>query len=158
MVVEMLTKNNFMPLADVATKRSAYLTVLKLTKAVLSIVAHLVIQYESHSSQGSGSERLQVIKEAVNSIPNPNYEVVLRQVSKKIAHSLFAIVKSPDELNKENVRGILNTALEGNLPDTETIKLIIRLASATSSDSLAYFSSEQHHANREPTEDDTYGN
>ncbi|XP_075236606.1 ubiquitin carboxyl-terminal hydrolase-like faf isoform X2 [Lycorma delicatula] len=41
-ILDMLTKNNFLPNADVATKRSAYLTVLKMCKLLLSVIGHVM--------------------------------------------------------------------------------------------------------------------
>ncbi|XP_039296311.1 LOW QUALITY PROTEIN: probable ubiquitin carboxyl-terminal hydrolase FAF-X [Nilaparvata lugens] len=41
-ILDMLTKNNFLPNADVATKRSAYLMVLKMCKILLSVLGHIM--------------------------------------------------------------------------------------------------------------------
>lgn len=90
-VVEMLTKNNFMPLADQATKRSAYLAVLKLTKCVLTITSQLLIKY-STSVSPIPEERFRVISEAVSSIPNPTSEVVLRRTADHLSYSLLNYV------------------------------------------------------------------
>jgi len=90
-VVEMLTKNNFMPLADVATKRAAYLSVLKLTKAVLTVTSHLVIHFETEVNH-IGEERLRILKEAVQAVPHPSQEYVLRSVTTKISKGLHQIV------------------------------------------------------------------
>ncbi|XP_026291782.1 probable ubiquitin carboxyl-terminal hydrolase FAF-X isoform X3 [Frankliniella occidentalis] len=41
-ILEMLTKPNFLPTADIATKRSAYLTLLKICKLLLTVVVIVV--------------------------------------------------------------------------------------------------------------------
>ena len=92
-VVEMLTKNNFMPLADVATKRSAYLSVLKLTKAVLTVTAHLLLRCESETNR-IGAERLRIISEATQVVPNPVNDSVLRRVAESVSLSLMNHVSS----------------------------------------------------------------
>lgn len=158
MVVEMLTKNNFMPLADTATKRLAYLTVLKLTKAILTITSHLLYRYESEGNTPTRSERFRIVSDAVKAVPSPGPEVTLRQTADRVAHSLFNFWKSsaPDS-HKEGLKMLLVSAVEGSLPDLETIRLLIKLASSAATGSLAYLSSEQHQANREPTDDDISG-
>jgi len=157
MVVEMLTKNNFMPLADVATKRSAYLAVLKLTKAVLTVTTHLVqklhTEYFTDPSNTDGNR----ISEAIKLIPNPNTEATLRGVSEQVAKMLVNHVKiNPDPHNP--LKLLVEAAINGVVPDVDTIRLLIKLSSATASGSFAYFSSEQHQANREPMDDDVSGN
>lgn len=92
-VVEMLTKNNFMPLADTATKRSAYLIVLKLSKAVLTVMAHILVRHESENRLNM--DRLRVLSDALQNIPPPN-ELVLRKIANSISHPLYAVVSSPD--------------------------------------------------------------
>lgn len=52
---------------------------------------------------------------------------------------------------------MLDSAIEGVLPDLETIRIAIKLTTATASGSFSYFSAEQHQANREPSEDDVLG-
>lgn len=85
-VVEMITKNNFMPLADMATKRSAYLIVLKLSKAVLTVLAHLVVRFDTRAG-----ERSRIVTEALIHIPNHS-ELVLRKVAANISNTLFGFV------------------------------------------------------------------
>lgn len=158
MVVEMLTKNNFMPLADTATKRSAYLAVLKLTKAILTISSNLLYRYESEGNIPQRSERLRIISEAVKHIPSIQTEVTLRQTADRVSHFLFSYWKgNASEMHKESLKTLLVSAVEGTLPDLDTIRLLIKLACSAASGSLAYLSSEQHQANREPTDDDIAG-
>jgi len=89
-VVEMLTKNNFMPLADFATKRSAYLSVLKLTKTVLTVTAHLLLRCGSEAGGASqiSVDRYRVISEATQVVPNPINDSVLRKVAEAVSISL----------------------------------------------------------------------
>lgn len=60
-------------------------------------------------------------------------------------------------IQAESFRQILKSALSGDFPDIETIKLVIKLACSTASGSLAYFAADHHQANRNPSEDDIYG-
>jgi hypothetical protein len=87
-VVEMLTKNNFMPLADVATKRSAYLSVLKLTKTVLTVTAHLLLRAEAEVSR-IGAERLRMVSDAMVVVPNPVNDSVLRRLAETVSVNLL---------------------------------------------------------------------
>jgi ubiquitin carboxyl-terminal hydrolase 9/24 len=155
MVVEMLTKNNFMPLADVATKRSAYLAVLKLTKAVLTVTSSLVLKIENELP--SHEERVNILQEAWKVVPNPSFEFTLRLIADHVAKTLHAYLKQNPE-SQSPIRGFVNSAISGTLPDLETIRLLMRLASSTASGSLAYFATDQHHGNREPVDDDVAGN
>ncbi|RZF36782.1 hypothetical protein LSTR_LSTR013963 [Laodelphax striatellus] len=47
--IDMLTKNNFLPNADIATKRSAYLMVLKMCKLLLSVLGHIMYRLMDES-------------------------------------------------------------------------------------------------------------
>lgn len=154
MVVEMLTKNNFMPLADVSTKRSAYLAVLKLTKAVLTVTALLALRIENEM-QGH-EERVKILAEAMKAVPHNVNEIVLRMLSDNVAKTLHAIMKQTTD-PQPALRQLVDSAIRGTLPDLETIRLLVKLASATSSGSLAHFSSETYQTNREPFEDDVFG-
>jgi ubiquitin carboxyl-terminal hydrolase 9/24 len=158
MVVEMLTKNNFMPLADVATKRSAYLAVLKLTKAVLTVTSHLVYKWFECAESESAEKHVAKLRmaEAIKFVPNPNSESTLRAISEQAAKVLFNNLKhSTDPLSP--LKLLVESAIQGTLPDTDTIRLLIKLSSATASGSFSYFSSEQHQANRDPMDDDVAG-
>lgn len=90
-VVEMLTKNNFMPLADVSTKRAAYLSVLKLTKAVLTVTSNLLIQCDLEVNHIE-EDRLRVLADAIQAVPHPTQECVLRTVTAMISKSLIQAV------------------------------------------------------------------
>jgi hypothetical protein len=74
----------------------------------------------------------------------------------------FILVLLPEQIKDgneytEGLRQLLDWAVEGVLPDLETIRLAIKLTAATASGSFTYFSAEQHQANREPGEDDIMG-
>lgn len=155
MVVEMLTKNNFMPLADTSTKRSAYLAVLKLTKAVLTVTSLLVLKVENELM--SHIDRVRVLSEGMKHIPNPHTEAMLKLLAEHVAKSLHLHLKSTGGDIQSPLRLMVNAAMSGTLPDGDTIRLLIRLASATASGSLAYFSNDSHQANREPFDEDILG-
>lgn len=48
--LDMLTKNNFMSNADMATKRAAYLSVLKICKLSLTVVGNVLVRLNDETS------------------------------------------------------------------------------------------------------------
>lgn len=72
--LEMLTRNNFMSSADTATKRSAYLVVLKICKLILTSVAHVLVKLsEDHTppeNEGTNDANPGMfLKQALRSVP-----------------------------------------------------------------------------------------
>ncbi|XP_014217217.1 probable ubiquitin carboxyl-terminal hydrolase FAF-X isoform X3 [Copidosoma floridanum] len=141
-ILDMLTKNNFLPNADEVTKRSAYLTVLKLCKFLLTVMANTVAQltevpYLNAQILQSNKHQLPiaVLKQALHSVPNQNTEFMLRSVAVKLATFIAKdMLIGSSEL--ERYRQLLQQALLWELPDVVTIRAIIRLAWAASSGSL----------------------
>ncbi|KAG1670256.1 putative ubiquitin carboxyl-terminal hydrolase FAF-X [Nymphon striatum] len=124
-VLEMLTKNNFLPNADVATKRSAYYMVLKISKFLLTTVAHATVIVVAEACSQPESTTLRpvspaqhshavVLQQALHHIPNASAECMIRNVSVRLAQSLS------------------NQAIS-DVPDMSTIRAIIKLAWASSS-------------------------
>ncbi|XP_071033260.1 ubiquitin carboxyl-terminal hydrolase 9X isoform X5 [Parasteatoda tepidariorum] len=128
----MLTKNNFLEGADVPTKRAAYLIVLKIMKLILTTVGKCIVQVESEavrvrnasgtmSPTSPSSVTLQgrpsVLQQALNHIPHPNSEFMLRNVSARLAQ-------------------LLHDQAINHRPDLCTVKAIKKMAWASSSGSM----------------------
>ncbi|BES97389.1 ubiquitin carboxyl-terminal hydrolase [Nesidiocoris tenuis] len=89
-LLDILTKENFMPNADVICKRHAYLTVLKICKLMLCTVGHILYicgenSLQMDNSSNSTPNNVIVLKQALCSIPSPTTETVVRSVSVKVA-------------------------------------------------------------------------
>lgn len=143
-IFDMLTKNKFLPSADDATKRSAYLVVLKLAKFVLTIVESVIacIIEEIHLADCKTYENLvqnkaniSVLKQALRNVPSQSTECMLRSVAHKLTQNLARLVLLNGSDHEEFQR-FFNRALMWDLPDLQTIRAIMRLAWATSSGNL----------------------
>lgn len=144
-ILDMLTKNKFLPNADESTKRAAYLTVLKLCKLLLTVVGNVMafvmdefcMQQENHHDNQTHNNRvlISVLKQALNTVPNANTEYVLRRVAIKLAQQLTSyILLGGAESNR--CRALFKQALSWELPDINTIRAIIKLAWAASTGNL----------------------
>ena len=145
-ILEMLTKNKFLPNADETTKRSAYLTVLKLCKLLLTVIGNVMALAMDEEDQGNFSENrdahshnnrisITVLKQALQSVPNQNTDYMLRNVSVKLAQVL-AMQLLMGKPETDRCRQLFMQALSWELPDIATIKAIIRLAWAASTGNL----------------------
>lgn len=144
-ILDMLTKNNFLPNADETTKRSAYLVVLKLCKLLLTVMANvmaLLIEegpyanlQANHDNQVNKVVPTNVLKQALHNLPNQN-EFILKSVGVKLATCLANEMVMGGGSELERCRRLVLQALSWELPDVPTIRAIIRLAWAASSGSL----------------------
>nr|CAD7589819.1 unnamed protein product [Timema genevievae] len=147
-ILEMLTKNNFLPNADAATKRSAYLTVLKICKLLLTVIGH-VMSRVTEDPQSSPPQHIEcgapdgnlpmspvaVLRNALHSIPSQNTEYMLRSVALKLAQGMAEqILMASSE--GERARPMFLQALSWELPNMSTVRAVIRLAWASSSGNL----------------------
>ncbi|KAJ4427081.1 hypothetical protein ANN_24696 [Periplaneta americana] len=99
-ILDMLTKNNFLPNADVATKRSAYLTVLKMCKLLLTVIGHVMArvvddpqpspsqQTECGTLDGNGTGNLGLSCSSSNSAPISNSPRSPVSVLRQALHSI----------------------------------------------------------------------
>ncbi|XP_054272313.1 probable ubiquitin carboxyl-terminal hydrolase FAF-X isoform X2 [Macrosteles quadrilineatus] len=126
-ILEMLTKNNFLPNADVATKRSAYLTVMRICKLLLATLGH--VTFRCLEDQCSSSDRL---KHALASVPNNNTEYMLRNVACQLADNYAAQVTS----GQLGDCPLVAAAVAGEIPGPDTIRAVIRLAWASCAGNL----------------------
>ncbi|XP_071799117.1 ubiquitin carboxyl-terminal hydrolase 9X-like isoform X1 [Asterias amurensis] len=110
-VMSMLTKNNFLPNADTDTRRLSLQVVLKIAKLMLTTVGYAKIAFVAEACQpdsGSQSPQLQVsasthnqavvLQHALQHIPNPNAECVLRNVAVRLGRHAAegAKIDTPD--------------------------------------------------------------
>lgn len=145
--LNMLTKNNFLPNADLPTRRSAYVTVLKICKLMTTTVGHAKVQVAVDAcSADSQTTPIPVnehnyavtLQQALIYIPNPTSEFTLRSVAIRLGQQL-----------KEQAFGAL--------PDLNTIKAIQKIAwsSCTGSLHLVHDSNEEIHRIVEKGEENT---
>ncbi|XP_066267004.1 ubiquitin carboxyl-terminal hydrolase 9X-like isoform X4 [Branchiostoma lanceolatum] len=137
-VLNMLTKNNFLPNADMDTRRSAYLQVLKVGKLMLTTVGYAMVQHVAEACQpdsphsgtvsASAHNHAIVLQQALHHIPNPNAECMLRNVALR--------------LGQQCVEDAMTT-----LPDMPVIKAIQKISWAVASGSmhLVHGSNEEIH-------------
>jgi len=114
-ILDMLKDPNFLPNADLATKRQAYLQVLRLSKFILTIVGHVMAhvlddnriaaqslpsptsseapQIGNHTGTTMRSKMVAVLRNALQSVPNQSSEYTMRQVANKLAQALAQQVK-----------------------------------------------------------------
>lgn len=146
-ILDMLTKNKFLPNADETTKRSAYLTVLRLCKLLLTVMGNVMacvmdeVQSgtpENHDNHVNNRGRVTVLKQALQSVPNQSTEYMLRSVAAKLAqhlaHRMLSTLSGGPEADR--CRQLFLQALSWELPDVATIRAIIRLAWAASTGNL----------------------
>ncbi|KAL0281150.1 UNVERIFIED_CONTAM: hypothetical protein PYX00_002224 [Menopon gallinae] len=154
-ILEMLTKNNFLPNADVATRRAAYVTVLKMCKLLLTIIGQVLARVvfednaiQPHDQGGpEGNPSIQnptnhrsphALRHAVNIVFNQRVELMMRNVSIKLASHIAEQV-----MKESNARQMFRNALSWELPDSNTIRAVMRLAWAASTGSLSCLHSPQ---------------
>ncbi|KAK3714003.1 hypothetical protein RRG08_009701 [Elysia crispata] len=118
LAINMLTKNNFMPSADLPSKRAAYQTVLKVSKLMLTVLGHARVQIvvEACSSDTGlrtvthrAHEEAVALQQALLCIPSPESEYSMRNVASRLG-------------------GQLADQAAGASPDLNTVKSIMKLA------------------------------
>ncbi|KAK3094503.1 hypothetical protein FSP39_002606 [Pinctada imbricata] len=124
--VNMLTKNNFLPSADLPTRRAAYITVMKICKFMLTTVSHAKFQVvvdacqadpQSPAITAAEHNHAVILQQALHFIPNPNTEMTMRNVAMRLGQQLL------DQATKV-------------MPDLSVIRAIQKIAWASSSCSL----------------------
>lgn len=108
-VIDLLTKNNFISKADDLTKLFTYLVVLKIAKVVLVAVAKYIVIRESSQMMVESPLSL-----ALNEIPNPSADCVIREVAFNSAERL--------------IREVREETFKFTLPQKDCINSVIRLA------------------------------
>ncbi|KAI5107099.1 putative ubiquitin carboxyl-terminal hydrolase FAF-X isoform X3 [Silurus meridionalis] len=101
LVLSMLTRNNFLPNADMETRRGAYLNALKIAKLLLTAVGfgHVKAVAEACHPVAEGNipvspinqathDQALVLQSALQNIPNPSAECMLRNVAIRLAQQI----------------------------------------------------------------------
>ncbi|XP_072270431.1 ubiquitin carboxyl-terminal hydrolase 9X [Pyxicephalus adspersus] len=97
LVLSMLTRNNFLPNADMETRRSAYLNALKVAKLLLTAIGYGHVRAVAEACQpveGSNPvspathDQAVVLQNALQNIPNPTSECMLRNVAIRLAQQI----------------------------------------------------------------------
>uniref|UniRef100_A0A452GKF3 ubiquitinyl hydrolase 1 n=1 Tax=Gopherus agassizii TaxID=38772 RepID=A0A452GKF3_9SAUR len=101
LVLSMLTRNNFLPNADMETRRGAYLNALKIAKLLLTAIGfgHVRAVAEACQPVVEGTSPISpinqathdqavVLQTALQNIPNPTSECMLRNVAIRLAQQI----------------------------------------------------------------------
>jgi ubiquitin carboxyl-terminal hydrolase 9/24 len=136
-ILDLLTKNNFMPKADVHCKRAAYQCVLKLVKLFLFILGYVLSRVgdEPLSTHAEKSRsQVEILKQTLATIVC-NSDHTMRAIASKLAQSISdeMLSESPEG---ENCRQLFQSALQWSLPDVATLKALVHLAWASSTGSF----------------------
>lgn len=137
-ILELLTKNNFLPSADMYTKRAAFQCVLRLAKLFLYIVGCVLSRVGDEpllcNFDIGARSQVEILKQILTSIPNSS-ESTLRAISTKLAENLAAEMLSASA-EGERCRILFSSALQWSCPDISTIKAVVQLAWASSCGNL----------------------
>uniref|UniRef100_A0A803YSR4 ubiquitinyl hydrolase 1 n=1 Tax=Meleagris gallopavo TaxID=9103 RepID=A0A803YSR4_MELGA len=101
LVLSMLTRNNFLPNADMETRRGAYLNALKIAKLLLTAIGYGHVRAVAEACQpvveGTSTispinqathDQAVVLQNALQNIPNPTSECMLRNVAIRLAQQI----------------------------------------------------------------------
>ncbi|XP_055619318.1 probable ubiquitin carboxyl-terminal hydrolase FAF isoform X2 [Toxorhynchites rutilus septentrionalis] len=136
-ILDLLTKNNFLPTADMHTKRAAFHCALKLVKFFLYIVGCILSKvgndpYNFHSD--TERSQIEILEQAIQAISG-NSELTVRSMAMKLAQIISEEMLSAGA-EGERCRNLFQSALQWSLPDMPTIKAILNLAWAASGNNL----------------------
>ncbi|KAJ6667612.1 hypothetical protein lerEdw1_016733 [Lerista edwardsae] len=101
LVLSMLTRNNFLPNADMETRRGAYLNALKIAKLLLTAIGYGHVRAVAEACQPvvegtspmspinqATHDQAVVLQTALQNIPNPTSECMLRNVAIRLAQQI----------------------------------------------------------------------
>ncbi|KAK3589909.1 hypothetical protein CHS0354_034922 [Potamilus streckersoni] len=146
LAINILTKDSFLPTADLSTRRSAYVTALKICKLMLTTVGYAKLQVvmdaiinDLHSPGGTAEERSHavILQKALHHIPDHTTEFTTRNVAVRLGKQLM-----------EQATGVV--------PDLSIIKAIqsISLSASSGSLHLVHASVKAHEKDQVPDPDD----
>lgn len=131
-ILDLLTKNNFIPNADVHTKRAAFTNVLRLSKIFLFVVGCVLGKVGNDPAPNvaePGRSQTDLLKSTFINILGQS-EQTIRAMASKLADGLSHEMLSY-EPEGEACRKLFATALKWSCPDLQTIKAIVQLAWAS---------------------------
>lgn len=136
-ILDLLTKSNFLPTADMHIKRAAFHCVLKLVKFFLYIVGCVLSKVGNDplcfTTDNHGSQ-VDILEQAIQAISG-NSELTIRSMATNLAHSIGEQMLSAG-LEADRCRNLFKSALNWSLPDIPTIKAIVNLAWAASGNNI----------------------
>lgn len=134
-ILELLTKNNFLPNADMHTKRAAFQCVLRLVRLFLYVVGCVLVQVGDEpllpDFDGGGRSQVEILKQFMASLVG-GPETTMRLVAEHLANNLAPQMLSASP-EGGRYRSLFSSALQWSCPSLLTIKAIIQLAWAASS-------------------------
>lgn len=139
-LLEIITKENFMSTSDIVGKRHAYLTVLKICKLILCTIGHILYiiaenniqqqqQGNTNSSLNNSTNNTTLLKEALCNIPSPTTEIITRNVASKLARAY---------LEKFG----FNNKWNGWTPPDELLRALMKLAWASAAADITLISAD----------------
>ncbi|XP_055852640.1 probable ubiquitin carboxyl-terminal hydrolase FAF isoform X2 [Episyrphus balteatus] len=145
-LVELLTKNNFLPNADMQTKRAAFQSVLRLVKFFLYVISCVLNRVGDEPSLSNLNVRtrsqIDILKQILTTIPNSS-ENTLRFISTKLAENVSAEMLTASAEGQKS-RKLFSDALQWSCPDIATIKAIIQLAWSSSCGKFEMYGSKDN--------------
>ncbi|EDV30356.1 uncharacterized protein Dana_GF22987, isoform A [Drosophila ananassae] len=137
-VLELLTKNNFLPSADMHTKRASFQCVLRLAKLFLYIVGSVLSRVGDEPMicdlDNGARSQVDILKQNFSTMPNSS-QGTLRAISAKLAVMLAREMLSATP-EGERCRTLFSSTLQWSCPDISTIKAVVQLAWASSCGNL----------------------
>lgn len=155
-ILELLTKNNFLPNSDVHTKRAAFTNVLRLSKIFLFVVGCVLSKVGDEPTPNVGEStrsQIDLLKSTFTNIVGQS-EQTIRAIAAKLADSLSNEMLSY-EPEGEKCRKLFDSALKWSCPDIQTIKAIVQLAWASGCGHLDMLDSNNSFSNSKPAPDQT---
>ncbi|KAH8232660.1 hypothetical protein KR032_011344 [Drosophila birchii] len=137
-VLELLTKNNFLPSADMHTKRASFQCVLRLAKLFLYIVGSVLSRVGDEPMicdlDNGARSQVDILKQNFSTMPNSS-QGTLRAISAKLAVILAREMLSATQ-EGDRCRTLFSSMLQWSCPDISTIKAVVQLAWASSCGNL----------------------
>ncbi|KAH8382269.1 hypothetical protein KR009_002590 [Drosophila setifemur] len=137
-VLELLTKNNFLPSADMHTKRASFQCVLRLAKLFLYIVGSVLSRVGDEPMicdlDNGARSQVDILKQNFSTMPNSS-QGTLRAISAKLAVMLAREMLSASQ-EGNRCRTLFSSTLQWSCPDISTIKAVVQLAWASSCGNL----------------------
>lgn len=145
-MLELLTKNNFLPNADMQTKRAAFQSILRLVKLFLYVTSCVLSRVGDEPAatlnvRGNRSQ-IEILKQILTATPN-NAENALRFISTKLAENIAAEMLTAS-MEGQKCRQLFSEALNWSCPDINTIKAIIQIAWSSSCGKFELYGSKDN--------------
>lgn len=150
-ILELLTKNNFMPKSDAYCKRAAYQCILKLVKLFMFIMGYVLSRVGDEptttttavsSITDERKPRVEILKQTLSTVIC-NGDHTIRASASKLAQSISDEMLS-ETSEGEDCRKLFSSVLQWLCPDVSTIQALVNLAWASSTGSFHLLESSTH--------------